>query len=350
MSYKVKVWKIINLNDLYSADKLNLNPPYQRNSIWSLQAQKLLIDTIKKNLPIPAFFIQEKQGGSYEMVDGQQRTRAILSYTKENGFIDKESKAYVKGEFDNYEIAVNILSKDLTIEEVREFYVRVNRSGARLERPELNKAEYFDTNFLKLVSELSDLKEFKDLHLFSAAVEKRMFDRDFIEELVAQYLYGIGDKKKAVDNLFKEDIDKEKYLEIKKGFTKIIQIISKLNEITSFSKTRFIQKNDFYTLFGFIKKIQSLPFSDIDKLFRNFVKISKGISPSNDNCEPLKEYAINCVLQSNSKKARTNRFKIIENILLNDVEKPNKRQRQIIKYFNLEYKVIKVNNYYIIDL
>ena len=349
MNYKVKVWKIMDLNNLYTSGKLNLNPPYQRNSIWPIQAQKLLIDTIKKELPIPAFFIQEKDGESYEMVDGQQRTRALLSYTKENGFTDKQSKKYISGEFDNYEIAINILSKDLTIEEVREFYVRVNRSGARLERPELNKAEYFDTNFLKLVSELSELEEFKDLHLFSVAVQKRMFDRDFIEELVALYLYGIGDKKKAVDNLFKEDIDKEKYLEIKKEFTKIIQIISKLNEITPFSKTRFTQKNDFYTLFGFIQVIKLLPFSDIDKLFRNFVKISKGISPSNEDCEPLKEYAINCVLQSNSKKARTNRFKIIENILLNESEKPNKRQKQIIQYFNLDSKLIKVNNYHIIN-
>ena len=46
MSFKTEVWNIKELITLYDKENLNLNPPYQRNAIWSIQAQKLLIDTI----------------------------------------------------------------------------------------------------------------------------------------------------------------------------------------------------------------------------------------------------------------------------------------------------------------
>jgi len=350
MSYKVKIWNFMDLMKMYFDKKLNLNPPYQRNSIWSLQAQKLLIDTVKRDLPIPAFFIQEKENDSFEMVDGQQRTRALLGYIIENGFTDKDSKKHVEGEFDNYEIAVNILSKDLPVEEVREFYVRVNKTGAKLERPELNKAEFFDTNFLKLVTELADLEQFKKLNLFSLSVKKRMFDRDFVEELVALYLFGNVDKKKAVDKLFNEDIDNVKYNGIKKGFEEIINIIYNLNEFIDLSKTRYNQKNDFYTLFGLIIKIKNISFPDLKLLFKNLVSISEGVSPSNENCEPLQEYAFNCITQSNSKKARMKRLEITEKILLNTNDKPNKVQKEIIKYFKLDSALKSVNKFHIVNI
>ena len=105
------------------------------------------------------------------MVDGQQRTRALLWYDKNEDQIKLDFDGNI---FDGYEIAVNILSKDLPIEKVREFYVRVNRSGKRLERPELNKAEYFDTTFLKLVNELSDSEQFQSLGIFKDSQIKRM--------------------------------------------------------------------------------------------------------------------------------------------------------------------------------
>jgi len=78
MSFKTEVWNINELIELYNKENLNLNPPYQRNAIWSVQAQKLLVDTVKKQMPLPAFFLQDKGKGKFEMVDGQQRTRALL--------------------------------------------------------------------------------------------------------------------------------------------------------------------------------------------------------------------------------------------------------------------------------
>ncbi len=349
MSFKLEIWNISELINLYNEDKLNLNPPYQRNAIWSLTSQKLLVDTVKQGMPIPAFFLQEKDNQSFEMVDGQQRTRALLGFIK-NNFKDKDENDYSKGEFDQYKIAVNILVKDLPVEKVREFYVKVNKTGLKLERPELNKAEFFDTSFLRLVTELSDLKEFKNLELFTPSVKKRMFDRDFVEELVALLLTGENDKKTAVDQLFKEDVDKEKYIEIEKSFKEIIEKLDYLNKNMSISGTRFKQKNDFYTLFGLIKRIKQEKNTTILELFENLVKISKGISPSNEKCEILQDYARNCITQSNSKKARKRRIEIVENLLLNSSKELSEGQKEVAEYFEVSPELKKVGPYQILKL
>jgi len=225
----------------------------------------------------------------------------------------------------------------------------VNRAGAKLERPELNKAEYFDTSFLKLVTELAELKEFSELNLFTPSIKKRMFDRDFIEELVALYLFGINDKKKAVDNLFKKDINEQEYIEIKKGFSSIIKSINEINKKSPISKTRFSQKNDFYTLFSIFKELETEDGKTKLKLFQNLVKISKGISPSNEACKILKDYADNCVTQSNQKKARQRRYNILEKLILNKSEKANSEQREVAKYFDTNPLTEKVADFNILN-
>lgn len=350
MKYTIEIWPIIKLINLYEDDKLNLNPPYQRNAIWSENAQKLLIDTIKNEFPIPVFFLQEKSKGFYDMVDGQQRTRAILGYIRK--FItDKNGKDFKKGDFDNYDVPICILSNQLSVENVREFYVRVNKTGLKLERPELNKAEFFDTTFLKLVSEITELKEFTDLGLFRKSDIKRMFDRDFVEELVAQLLYGITDKKKTVDIIFKSDIDQNEYLEIKSKFERILKKISMLNEHFPLNECRYSQKNDFYTFFGLISQLIDLTDEDLKYFYNVLITIEKGIKPSNEDCDPLQEYAINCVTQSNSKNARKRRIEILEKILLNKSERPNLIQRKVSKYFTGKVSKLKqIDNYFTLDL
>ena len=66
---------------------LDLKPRYQRYAIWSPGQKCFLIDSLISGAPIPQVFLNIKTGGSgrerrtiYEVVDGQQRLRAILEY------------------------------------------------------------------------------------------------------------------------------------------------------------------------------------------------------------------------------------------------------------------------------
>ncbi len=337
------------LEELYSTHKIELSPPYQRNSIWSLKAQKLLIDTIKRELPLPNFFLQKK-GDGFEMVDGQQRTRALLSYTAPNGFEDNDGQQYQEGQFNNYEISVVILSEALSIDQIREFYVRVNRSGARLERPELNKAEFFKSRFLKLSTDLSEIVEFRELKIFKTAQIRRMFDRDFIEEIAAMIIHGPTDKKITVDQMFENDITEEQAQKIKTIFKEILERISFLNFEYPLSESRFTQKNDFYTFFNLLMGLQEVHDEDLKKIYKILLFISKGISPSNEECPPLKEYALNCVSQSNSKKARTKRLDILHDLLLNESPKVHTSQKSVMDHFKLPQQLERIDKYYTFSL
>lgn len=350
MEYSTEIWPAIKLIDLFDSDNLNLNPPYQRNSIWSVQAQKLLIDTIYQGMPIPAFFLQNKEDGKYDMVDGQQRTRSLIKYSRSDKG-DQLGFDFDSGLLANYKIAVSILSKDLSIERVREFYVRVNRTGKRLERPELNKAEYFDTNFLKLVNQLSMSSDFQDLRIFRESDTKRMFDRDFVEELVAQVSHGITDKKKTVDAIYKRDISESQFEQLQAEFLDTIRIISQFDSIEKLSKTRYSQKNDFYTLFGLIANLKNiLSDEELNLIYQILVKISSGIRPSNDKCPILQEYAFNCVTQSNSKRARESRLSILTRIICNRNSNPNKAQDQILTFFKTTRKsLIKIGDFFTLN-
>lgn len=334
---------------LYKEDKLNLNPPYQRNSIWTDNTQKLLIDTLKRNWPLPTFFLQEKEDG-FEMVDGQQRTRALLAYVDTNGFVDDNGLTHVTGEFDDYQITSVVLSKDMSIEEVREFYVRVNRSGARLERPELNKAEFYETKFLKLTTELSEMVEFRELSIFSKSHIRRMFDRDFVEELAAQIIKGPTDKKITVDHLYKSDVTDKECSMIKKEFTIVMEKIAILNEENPLSESRFTQKNDFYTLFGLLRKLLERSEEELIQLYKVILAISKGISPSNTKCAILKEYADNCVTQSNAKRARLRRLEILEQLLLNENASMNDAQKDVANYYGYGEDLVVIGPYHTFSL
>lgn len=184
MEYNIEIWTLERLLKTLEDGNLNLNPPYQRNPIWTKSTQKYLIYSIKKGIPIPNIFLHKTSSDKYDMVDGQQRTRAIKLY-KSTSEIDlsQNDLSFKNGQFLKYEIPVTIISKVEEDESIEEFYYMVNTSGIKLNRPEENKAHYFDTKFLKLVEVLTSSGSFQSLNIIPVTSQKRMMDRELVEEL-----------------------------------------------------------------------------------------------------------------------------------------------------------------------
>jgi len=353
MDYEIKKFSIRKLVRLVKSQKINLNPPYQRNPIWSLEAKQLLIKSIQMGYPMPNLFLHQKDEDSVDMVDGQQRTRSIIGFL-DGIFKTKEGEYYNKKLFINfldYEIAVIVISNVQDNERMEDYYALVNSSGLRLNRPELKRAEYFQTRFLKLLEELSSTESFASLALFSQASLDRLNDIDFASELVGQLVMGITDKKLGVDKLFEEDITNEQAQKLRVEFDALIAVLNGFDEIYPIRKTRYRQRNDFYTLFGFLKNNSKLTRVELNQFYRLLVLIGEDISPSNEECEPLKQYALHCVTQSNSKIAREQRMLFLKELLLNKEPKPNKTQADIISYYDLSKKDVEpVGRYTIISV
>jgi len=63
-----------------------LDPDWQRKSIWTLQQKSLLIDSVLRDFEIPTIYLLEGEKGDegipLEVLDGQQRLRALSEYRK----------------------------------------------------------------------------------------------------------------------------------------------------------------------------------------------------------------------------------------------------------------------------
>ncbi len=349
--FKIETWTIKKLYQTFIDKKLNLNPPYQRNNIWTVKAQRLLIASIKNGMPLPNFFLHEIDENTFDVADGQQRSRAIFA------FISKEINDMNNLPFNNddlfmsYEIPVVIIDKSINQEKIREFYVTVNNTGMKLNQPEITKAEYFNSNILNCVEEIVDSASFKKLNIFKARQSDRMIDREFVEELVALLYYGIGDKKNDVKKLYSEEFSHENIEDLKIKFENIISVFTNESIIVPFSNSRYIQRNDFYTLFKFVNdNLTNFSKESFCQILNLLFKIQYDISPSNEQNDDLMYYAFNCVSQSNSKQAREERLKFLRDLIINPTNKPNKLQKSLIKYYGLTSSaLIKVDKYFTLD-
>lgn len=358
MNFELATWKISDLVKVYDENHLDLSPAYQRNEVWTAKAQQKLLESILKGKPIPSFFLLQKANGSFEMIDGQQRARTIIGYWK-NLIVDHENltfaqrveKAQVRrrasSDFLGYRLSVTIVTEIHDDESIEEYYALLNSSGLRLNRPELKKAEYFTTNFLKLVMECTQNETLQSLRLFTESSSARMNDVDFVSELIALMKFGISDKKERVDQLYEDDITVGEYRALLNEFKKTLEVFGRCNHLTPLIRTRYRQKNDFYTLFYlFYGTVRELEPATFETLYRVLVKVGPHIRPSQTECEPLKEYAFNCVTQSNSKAARQTRHDILTALLLNPNRKPTAVQDAVLDYFHLKGSdLLKVEKY-----
>ena len=361
MEYKNKELRIRDLISLIESKSINLRPPYQRNFIWTPKDQRLLIDSIYKGYPLPNFFILKIENGKYEMVDGQQRATTIYKYYH-NEFKDNQKKFFKEYDpefFLDYRLnIVEIGNFDSSKGESKEeFSYLVNKRGIQLNPAEVNQAYHHDSDFLKLVYRVMDIQQLIDLDIFTDKTKLRMNDRGLIEEIVAYLFYGITEKRNAVEALFEakltEKVVNEKYVR----FSMVINKIYDLNDIKPINQTRYKQKNDFYTLFCFINEHINEKFEVLQYQYKilTFISDNDFIAPSNEDCPPFMNYAINCVSQSNSKRAREMRLQFFEQLLCNKKENGGDVVNEIIDYLSKEYGLDKIElnpigKYWLIDL
>jgi hypothetical protein len=140
-------------------DRIDTNPDYQRPSVWSKSQKRLLIDTILRGYDIPKMYWRKisKNPDKYEVVDGQQRLRAIWEFMNSDYDLGKDAEpidgydirnATYNGSkplddelrliFDTYTLDV-IIMLETDEEEVREMFLRL-QNGTSLKAQEKRNA------------------------------------------------------------------------------------------------------------------------------------------------------------------------------------------------------------------
>ncbi|MBC8535830.1 DUF262 domain-containing protein [Feifania hominis] len=256
------------INDFVEWDErkqLEIAPKFQRRSVWSPQAKSYLIDTILRDKPLPKIFIRsitdpKTRTTLREIVDGQQRTRAILSFVHDGFRVSKvhneeygglkysELPEQVQAEFLKYEISVDLLL-DLDDRDVLDIFARLNTYSIALNKQELINAKYFGY-FKQFVYKLAGdyLTFWKENGIFTDRRIMRMAEVELVTDLVIAILDGIQSHKSAEKyyQLYDESFDARKQVE--ERFHATIDLIGNLFD-NGLGDTAFRNVPIFYSMF-----------------------------------------------------------------------------------------------------
>ena len=127
--------------------KLNIRPPYQREFVYDAKKRDAVIDTITKGFPLNVMYWAKNNDGTFELLDGQQRTISICQFV--NGDYSINNKYFhTLTDFEQEQI----LNYDLMIyfcegndKDRLDWFRTINIAGEKLTEQELLNANYTGT-------------------------------------------------------------------------------------------------------------------------------------------------------------------------------------------------------------
>ena len=200
---------------------ISVNRNYQRsNAIWPAAARSFLIDSMLCGFPIPKLSLYQKtdlktRKTVKEIVDGQQRSQAILD------FFNDELRISTKGDFLglsyskldeiqqqnflSYQLSVDVFV-DATDADIRELFRRVNSYNVPLNPQEIRHATFqgkFKWFLLEMANQYSQV--LKELGVLTESQMARMEDAKFIADICVGLGDGIISASEAkIDKLYKK--------------------------------------------------------------------------------------------------------------------------------------------------
>ena len=128
--------------------KLDIRPPYQREFIYGEHDRNAVIDTIFKGYPLNVMYWCENEDGTFEVLDGQQRTISFCQFASNEFMVILNGRmagfdnltAVEKEKFLNYECMVYWCKG--THDEKLAWFETINIAGKTLTKQELRNAVY----------------------------------------------------------------------------------------------------------------------------------------------------------------------------------------------------------------
>ena len=124
--------------------KLNIRPKYQREFVYDEKKRNAVIDTIRKGFPLNVMYWVKNEDGTFEVLDGQQRTISFCQYINNDFSIDnKFFHNLTKPEQDlilDYKLMIYFCEGN--DKEKLDWFQIINIAGEKLTDQELRNAVY----------------------------------------------------------------------------------------------------------------------------------------------------------------------------------------------------------------
>ncbi len=368
------VRKILRLN---VSGKLNLNPGFQRSSVWAKKDRQMLIDTILKGLPLPNLFLWEHKDGNkriYDVIDGKQRIESLIEFTKRREPLSvkldpegdrdwewpepyewtwkemqKEEKRITR-RFLSYELPVVIVRGSLP--DVEQVFIRINSTGKKLSSQEIRHAKWYKNSDLLLAAEsIAKTKKyeryFTEMGILSPTQITRMKAIELITELMLSVeKEDVLDRKKSLDSVMgNAAFNKNTIARVGREVKTVLDIIK--NIFPELHTSRFSKSSDFYALFIAIwkfkrdgynvkdKKAAKLAFTVLNQLGLELSKFRQSYRKGERRVlrSPAREYHDTVLEGTDTARKRRERVRIIESIL-----SPIFNKKDSKRLFTLEQK------------
>lgn len=191
----------------------------QRAIVYDAEKQALVIDSIYKGIPLPAFYLWQREDGKLEVLDGKQRIEAIKKFKQGNlQYEGKTWKAYaydsdLQQVVDNTNLCTIICSG--TEEKKREIFKRINTLGVALSRFEVLNGLYHG-NYIEGLNEY-----FAHDANVRKVLPSATLDRGDNKYHLLEYIYyvrnnGVSPKRNELDDYVQKHKDESFNDEVKK--------------------------------------------------------------------------------------------------------------------------------------
>lgn len=135
--------------------KLNIRPSYQRNSVYSQPKRDAVIETVLEDCPLNTIYFVDKEDGTFEVLDGQQRILSICKYISGEFAVASDvfptdlPQDFQNLVFNMHDISDKIMDYELEVyvckgtpSEKLKWFHRINTCGEPLNEQELRNSSY----------------------------------------------------------------------------------------------------------------------------------------------------------------------------------------------------------------
>lgn len=128
--------------------KLNIRPEYQREFVYKLDKQISVIETILDRCPLNNMYWAKSEDGTFELVDGQQRTNSVCRFYSGEFQVKVDGKICywynlskeIQDRILDYKFEVKVIEG--TNDEKLKWFHKINISGMELKPQELRNSVY----------------------------------------------------------------------------------------------------------------------------------------------------------------------------------------------------------------
>jgi hypothetical protein len=269
---------------MFKSRQINLDPGFQRNSVWTVTDRRRLIQSILARYPLPSIFLYERRqkgGVVYDVIDGKQRLETILMFARQGRF-NRDSfnvKLSLNGDVDYYDwpalksrhqeeyhsfLTYKVQTAEVSggLAEIIDLFVRINSTGKPLTSGEKRNARFYQSPFLKAANEL--VSKFERYFLGQKILSESQIERMKGTELMAELLMsihhgGIINKKTSLDRAIgNEALNLNTLGRLQRECTATMNLVRRM--FPDLKTTRFRNSADFYSLFMIVWEMHNGKF------------------------------------------------------------------------------------------